>query len=156
MRSNCFLKWWLITCAVLASSAVVHYFDMWTALWHLDQTKISFGILILFYGLTAHLGHQSYKLYKHRPLNFRTIEVSWFFAESMITLGLIGTVTGFIIMLGGAFAELDLSNIGQAKEVIRDMAAGMSTALTTTLVGLVCSIITKLQLMNLEYDSRKA
>ena len=74
----------------------------------------------------------------------------------MITLGLIGTVTGFIIMLGGAFADLDLSNIGQAKEVIRDMAAGMSTALTTTLVGLVCSIITKLQLMNLEYDHRKA
>ena len=130
--------------------------DMWATLWHLDQTKISFGILILFYGLTAHLGHQSYKLYKSRPLNFRTIEVSWFFAESMITLGLIGTVTGFIIMLGGAFADLDLSNIGQAKEVIRDMAAGMSTALTTTLVGLVCSIITKLQLMNLEYDSRKA
>ena len=156
MRSNCFLKWWLITCAILASSAVIHYFDMWITLWHLDQTKISFGILILFYGLTAHLGYQSYKLYKHRPLNFRTIEVSWFFAESMITLGLIGTVTGFIIMLGGAFAELDLSNIGQAKEVIRDMAAGMSTALTTTLVGLVCSIITKLQLMNLEYDSRKA
>ena len=77
-------------------------------------------------------------------------------AESMITLGLIGTVTGFIIMLGGAFADLDLTNIGQAKEVIRDMAAGMSTALTTTLVGLVCSIITKLQLMNLEYDHRKA
>ena len=155
MKSTCFLKWWLITCIVLCSSAVIHYFDMWNMLWNYDQTKISFLILTLFYGLTAHIGHQSYKLWKNKALNFRTIEVSWFFAESMITLGLIGTVTGFIIMLGGAFGDLDLSDIGAAKEVIRDMAAGMSTALTTTLVGLVCSLITKLQLMNLEYDHRK-
>jgi len=156
MKSNSFLKWWLLTCVIACSAAVLYYFDMWRTLWYLDQTKISFFIIALFTGVTAHIGLQTYKVSKRKPLNFRSIEVSWFFAESMVSLGLIGTVTGFIIMLGGAFSDLDLSNIGQAKEVIRDMAAGMSTALTTTLVGLTCSLLSKLQLINLEYDHRKA
>jgi len=154
--SNSLLKWWLLACAMACSGAILQYFNLWSALWDLDQTKISFAILVLFVGLTIHIGGQTYKIYKSKPLNFRTIEVSWFFADSMVSLGLIGTVTGFILMLGGAFGELDLSNIGDAKEVIRDMAAGMSTALTTTLVGLSCSLLLKLQLVNLEYDHRKA
>jgi len=33
---------------------------------------------------------------------------------------------------------------------LSDMATGMSTALWTTLVGLVCSLIIKVQLVNLE------
>ncbi len=156
MKSNSLLKWWLLMCTIACSGAILQYFNMWSALWYLDQTKISFAILVLFVGLSFHIGGQTYKIYKSKPLNFRTIEVSWFFADSMVSLGLIGTVTGFILMLGGAFGDLDLSNIGDAKEVIRDMAAGMSTALTTTLVGLSCSLLSKLQLVNLEYDHRKA
>jgi flagellar motor component MotA len=71
----------------------------------------------------------------------------WFASEVMITLGMIGTVAGFLIMLNTAFTGLDVNDIQNIQEAISDMAIGMSTALVTTLVGLVCSTIIKVQMI---------
>ena len=76
--------------------------------------------------------------------------VGWFISESCLALGMVGTVTGFLIMLGTAFANVDVSNAVTLQQALSDMATGMSTALWTTLVGLVCSLIIKVQLVNLE------
>ena len=68
----------------------------------------------------------------------------------MITLGMIGTVAGFLLMLNTTFSSLDVKNVVNVQEAIADMAVGMSTALSTTLIGLICSILTKLQMVILE------
>ena len=65
----------------------------------------------------------------------------------MITLGMIGTVAGFLIMLNTAFSGLDVNDIRNVHEAISDMAIGMSTALVTTLVGLICSTLIKVQIL---------
>ena len=65
----------------------------------------------------------------------------------MITLGMIGTVAGFLIMLNTAFSGLDVNDIRNVQEEISDMAIGMSTALVTTLVGLICSTLIKVQIL---------
>jgi len=77
-------------------------------------------------------------------------DVGWFVSESCLALGMVGTVTGFLIMLGTAFANVDVTNAVTLQQALSDMALGMSTALWTTLVGLVCSLIIKVQLVNLE------
>ena len=77
-------------------------------------------------------------------------EVGWFIAESCLALGMVGTVTGFLLMLGTAFANIDVTNAVSLQNALGVMAIGMSTALYTTLIGLVCSLIIKVQLVNLE------
>ena len=75
---------------------------------------------------------------------------AWFSSEAMITLGMIGTVAGFLLMLSSAFTELDVKSVTSVQGAISDMALGMSTALSTTLVGLICSVFTKVQMVILE------
>jgi biopolymer transport protein ExbB/TolQ len=65
---------------------------------------------------------------------------------------MVGTVIGFMLMLGSSFAEIDPSNVDSMKRVITDMASGMSTALLTTLCGLVASLFVKVQVIIQEQE----
>jgi hypothetical protein len=76
--------------------------------------------------------------------------VGWFITELLLAMGMIGTVIGFILMLGGSFESLNVNDTGSVKNALTDMALGMSTALYTTLVGMVCSQVLKVQLVNVE------
>lgn len=49
-------------------------------------------------------------------------------------------------MLSSSLGNVDPSNIESMKQVIGDMATGMSTALVTTLSGLVFSLFLKIQI----------
>jgi len=80
----------------------------------------------------------------------KCLSPGWFVAESCLVLGLIGTVTGFILMLGIAFINLDVTNVASVQEALKNMSIGMSTALYTTLVGLVSSLAIKVQLVTIE------
>ena len=147
MKTKEILFWWISTCTVLFAAAIAFKFGLWTALWYADVTKISFlvmGLLVLVMGLIG------YNLYK--PASYRE-ELAWFASDSFTTLGMIGTVIGFLILLGSAFAELNIDDKSTLQAVIVEMAIGMSTALTTTLTGLIASLITKLQLVVTHYES---
>ena len=61
---------------------------------------------------------------------------------------MIGTVFGFIMMLSG-FSAVDVSQVQTIQELIKQLGAGMSTALYSTLVGLICSALLKIQYFNL-------
>ncbi len=76
------------------------------------------------------------------------MEVGWFTSDLCLTIGMIGTVIGFIMMLSG-FATVDISNAKTIQDLVKALGVGMSTALYTTLVGLVCSICLKIQYFNL-------
>lgn len=78
------------------------------------------------------------------------MNASWFTSEVLLSLGMIGTVAGFILMLGDSFGSIDTANPETLKEALSSMALGMSTALYTTLVGLILSQALKIQLVNLE------
>ena len=61
------------------------------------------------------------------------------FANSLVILGLIGTVIGFIIALSGVDPE-NASDIKAVTPMVSTLVAGMSTALYTPLVGAVLNI----------------
>ena len=65
---------------------------------------------------------------------------------------MVGTVTGFMLMLGSSFTNIDPSNVDSMKQVITEMAAGMSTALLTTLCGLIASLFVKVQIVMQENE----
>ena len=147
MRS--ILKWWLIFCITILGLGTCLYFDMHKNLYEADVTRLSFLILSIFGCTSIWIGSLTYKVGVLQDYNQRS-EVGWFISESCLALGMVGTVTGFLIMLGTAFANVDVTNAVTLQQALSDMAVGMSTALWTTLVGLVCSLIIKVQFVNLE------
>ena len=74
----------------------------------------------------------------------------------MLSLGMVGTLIGFIVVLSSAFGSIDVANPAELKQVIASLATGMGTALVTTLVGLVHSIVLKVQLVQLEEGNAEA
>ena len=64
---------------------------------------------------------------------------------------MIGTLIGFVLVFGDALAHIDLENQTNKVKIIADMGIGISTAIYTTLAGLVGTVLLWIQLINLEY-----
>jgi len=144
------LRWWLIFCLSVLAGGVAVYFGLHKDLYNGDQTKLSFLILAVFACTSVWVGWCT----KRCEYQFQNIDVGWFISESCLALGMIGTVTGFLLMLSGAFADIDLANTATIQTALSKMALGMSTALYTTLVGLICSLTLKIQLVNVENENQ--
>jgi len=143
------LKWWLIFCLTLLGLCTCVYFNVHKDLYAADVTRLSFFIISIFICTSVWIGSKTYKVGIRQDYDQKS-DVGWFISESCLALGMVGTVTGFLIMLGTAFENVDVSNAATLQQALSDMAIGMSTALWTTLVGLVSSLIIKVQLVNLE------
>jgi len=143
------LKWWLIFCLTLLGLCACVYFNIHKDLYAADVTRLSFLIISIFICTSVWIGTKTYKVGVQQDYDQKS-DVGWFISESCLALGMVGTVTGFLIMLGTAFENVDVTNSATLQQALSDMATGMSTALWTTLVGLVSSLIIKVQLVNLE------
>ena len=77
------------------------------------------------------------------------IESGWLWSDIVLSLGMIGTVIGFMMMLTG-FVGIDFSDFDSVQALITKLSAGMATSLSTTLVGLIASVLLKLQFFGLE------
>ncbi len=71
-------------------------------------------------------------------------EIGWFMADIMLKLGLLGTIIGFIFMLG-SIADIADFDVATMQKILRHMSTGMGTALYTTLTGLICSMLAAVQ-----------
>jgi len=147
------LKWWLIFCLTLLGFGTLYYFNVHSLLYYADVTKLSFLIIIIFMFTSIWIGRKTYDL-ETTSANCLddTIDVGWFVAESCLALGMVGTVTGFLYMLGTAFENIDVTNATTLQDALASMARGMSTALYTTLTGLIASLVIKIQLVNYEVN----
>ena len=143
------LKWWLIFCLTLLGFGTLYYFNMHSQLYYADVTKLSFLIIIIFMFTSVWIGRKTYDLETTSVIDEK-IDVGWFIAESCLALGMVGTVTGFLYMLGTAFENIDITDTTTLQDALASMAKGMSTALYTTLTGLIASVIIKVQLVNYE------
>ena len=147
------LRWWFLLCTQVALGTVAYHFSFFHHLYREDTTRIGFFILGILLLTTLWVGKKIYSLKKNWEGADEAVEEfssGWFIAESCLVLGLIGTVTGFILMLGTAFTELDVTNITSVQGALVKMSLGMSTALYTTLVGLISSLAIKIQLVTIE------
>ena len=149
------LKWWLIFCLTILGFGTLYHFNVHSLLYHADVTKLSFLIIIIFMFTSIWIGRKTYDL-ETTSVNCLddTIDVGWFVAESCLALGMVGTVTGFLYMLGTAFENIDVTNATTLQDALASMARGMSTALYTTLTGLITSLIIKIQLVNYEVNEK--
>jgi hypothetical protein len=148
MNNSSQLRWWVIVCFQILILSLGVYFGVWTHIWEVDVTRISFAIIAIWLVTTLFIAR--YHFVTSKTARERFMPVGWFLAETCLALGMIGTVAGFLIMMVSAFSGIDIGNTESMQAALSSMALGMGTALYTTLVGLVSSLFIKSQLVNLE------
>jgi hypothetical protein len=81
-------------------------------------------------------------------------EIGWFISGLALKLGLLGTVIGFVMMLGTVttMESLDLSDV---QSLLSRMTIGMGVALNTTLAGLAANVLLGLQYLMLDRGADK-
>jgi hypothetical protein len=164
MKHIVFLRWVLFAVVVAIAATVLNRMDFLSYLYANDVTRISIVILGISLIFSLWCGFKTYcmsnildrvksgDLEEKKELIAKTDrrgEVGWFVSDQIFTLGMIGTVIGFILMMSG-FGDLNVHDVNSVQEIIANLASGMATALLTTLVGLICSAIIKVQYFNLD------
>ena len=139
-----FLYWWLIICAVGTLSYITHSMGWLVPIYTNDLTYITFLITVVTMLTTLSLG------YKFKVPDADNIDVEWFVSDVVLTLGMLGTIIGFMIMLRGTFSSIEFNDVNSIRLALSSMSQGLFTALNTTLIGLVSSIILKVQLVMYE------
>ena len=139
--------------------------DGMVALWEKDSTKLSFLLLAIFIHMSCWCGYKTWRLSRFLDREEtekylvekieELMEAGWFASDLCLSIGMVGTVIGFISMMSG-FATIDVSNMTTVQDMIKGLGSGMSTALYTTLVGLVSSALLKIQYFNLSQAIDKA
>lgn len=135
-----FLKWWLLIILIIIGYGLAYNFGFFSFLQEKDFTNLGFFTIFVFIVNSSTIG---YKIYNEKT----DYEVEWFSSDAVVTIGMIGTVIGFIYMLFSVFGNLDLNDSQKMIFTLGEMAKGMSTAMLTTLVGLVSSVLLKFQLV---------
>ena len=154
------LRWWLFISLTIILTFAFYYFGLFAEVWDKDRTKLSFLIMFLFFFTSIHCGKETIKVSNAlegnvseneiKNIDWRgNQEIGWFISDFVLTIGMIGTVSGFLLMLTGAFAGVDLNDEVAMKNVLEKMSKGMSTALYTTLFGLICGGLLKIQYFSL-------
>ena len=140
--------------------------DGWlTMVWEKDATKLSFLLMSIFSIMSAWCGYKTWKLSRFldngQTENYlvekieHLMEVGWFTSDLCLSVGMMGTVIGFIMMLSG-FTNINTQDVSTVQNLIKNLGVGMSTALYTTLIGLGCSTLLKIQYFNLSQAIDKA
>ena len=110
------LRWWLFISLTIILTFASYYFGLFSEVWDKDRTKLSFLIMIMFLFTSIHCGKETIKVSKALEKNIPknkikstdwrgNQEIGWFISDLVLTIGMIGTVSGFLLMLTGAFAD---------------------------------------------------
>ena len=165
IKHTLFLKWWLFLSITLLGTLGLGQQGYLHLLWEGDTTKLSFVLLSIFTVMSGWCGYKTWTLSRFLD-NGQTedylvekiehlMEVGWVPSDLCLSIGMMGTVIGFIMMLSG-FTNIDVKDMSTVQGLIKNLGVGMSTALYTTLTGLVCSALLKIQYFNLSQAIDKA
>ena len=147
------LTWWLIFCSVVFATVYSHLtIGLFSSLNEADVTKLSFVVLACLYTYMIALGVRLTKFCKNVNDHFCQNNLAkmrrhgWFLSDIFMALGFLGTLIGFIFMLD----LTGLSSANAAQLTLITLTTGMKTAIYTTVMALISSIIIKITLYVLD------
>jgi ABC-type Fe3+ transport system permease subunit len=142
-----FLEWWILFLLQLSGLGISYYFDLFQYVYTNDITKLSFVILLIWFIFTIKCGINAYQYDKNKILRTelnQKFESGWFASDQCLSIGMLGTVIGFLIMMGSM--NITNTEARAVQEMLKTMSLGMATALITTAVGMIFGNLIKLQL----------
>lgn len=155
--SQSFMTWVVGMVAIVIGLELCYFHGILENIYNSDVTKLSVVIALVFGWQSFRCGRQLFRRDRNKSSyseNVMVVERGWLWSDVVLSLGMIGTVVGFMVMLSG-FAGVDFSDVENAQGLIANLSYGMSTALSTTLVGLISSVLLKLQFFMLEVIIRR-
>ena len=135
-----FLFWWLLICLTSLFIYLMYDFGLLIPFYTKDVTMLTYFITILFVTTSCSIGYKNL-------VQSKSYDIEWFISDIVLTLGMIGTIIGFILMLSGTFDTLQIEDVESVRLLIASMSKGLYTALNTTLAGLISSALLKTQLV---------
>lgn len=148
MKENKDFFYWLITiCSIGLAAAFAQNEHLWEMMYYKDATKISLVICAITFFTSITIGLIAYR----KRSTQITMEKLWFIGEAMVTLGMIGTVTGFMIMMGDKFQTVNFADISSLQNLFKTIGSGIGTITVTTVAGLTASLLIKLQLQFVDH-----
>lgn len=146
------LRWWFIFCSSILGVVLAYFLGFFTYLNEVDQSHIGKAVLAIYLLGTLFVGQLTFRARHRRGILDRHGELCWYLPELMMGLGMVGTLVGFLLLLSTALGSpINTADTQAMMKLIANMGSGFSTAVITTLIGLVCSLAFKLQLINLRY-----
>lgn len=139
-----FWKIWTVLVLMLLATGLGYYWGAVQFMIDNDFTYLSFVNIAILYGFTTSTLYKAYKK------DFEGSDSQWFLSDAVLSIGMVGTLSGFLVVLYSTFQGLDPSDTESMRLAIETLASGMGTALLTSLVGLIASLIMKYQLVTLE------
>lgn len=137
---NPFVRWWVTFSIMAVAVTTTLAAGLGSFIAASDRTCLSWLILAIFFSASALLGRKVQKRGEEADVG-----VINYCIRTCTALGFLGTIIGLIIMIVGAFANLDVANHESLRVALVAMASGIGTALVTTLVGLVCALLLEFQ-----------
>ena len=105
-QTKMLLRWWLLVIIMVISFFITWKMDFLNFLIQKDFTKLSFVILGILIISTISIGIKIFNDFDHNDY-----EMEWFAGDAVISIGMIGTVVGFIYMLYSIFMEINFNDV---------------------------------------------
>lgn len=143
------LKWWMVFCASAVGLLVAWAMGLLNKLWEVDQTKLSFVILIVYFVVSAFVGWMTYRQARgyRVPLIAQHLDCCDEASDLLMKIAIMGTTLGFFILISAAFGNAAAATA----ETIGGAVKGLAIIYLVTFVGVLCSSLLNLQLVNLRY-----
>jgi hypothetical protein len=151
------LKWWFVFVCSVATLVGCALSGTMTLLWDIDRFKIGFVIIGVYLVLSTYIGRLTYQVTHSEYEQWKLFksQAADFSVNLMTQLGLIGTVVGFMLLLG-AVSHAGAADVAAATNTMQKITSSVSIALVNTLLGLVCNILLNIQVLNLNALATKA
>lgn len=144
-----FFRWVFLVALLIVGVVLVILTGVVEDIYRSDFTKLSFAIFFAFIILTIRTGILTFSICQdinRSEIIKKKNQAGWFFSDLFMAVGMVGTIIGFIAMMG-VFSDFSTELIQQ---VVTAALSRMSVALYTTASGLICGSLLKVQLFNLE------
>ena len=123
-----------------------------------DKSRLSWLILAIWLGMSARWLFLLRRIESTDAIAeddmVRWLNHGWFAADSVLKIGLLGTIIGFILMLLPV-AEIKEFEANLMQQLLGKMSGGMAVALYTTLAGLTTSMLLKMQYQIIDSSAAK-
>ncbi len=152
-----FTKWFLINAVIATGIFFAEQKDALSTIIKNDLSYISILIMVLYVGVSIHIGRLCYLSDKMSTKNKKIREkekeyliarsdLGWFSAEHFFSLGLLGTIIGLIFATRGS-----LDSSLPVGEIVAGLKEGLNTAFYTTVCGIIFSLPLQIQLLILKF-----
>lgn len=142
-----FYFWWLSVLLIATFVFWASYMGFVAKIWYTDITMLSSIIAVIFVFSNVKLGYISYGIDNGAPRKklIKETDTVWFLSEMLMAIGMLGTVIGLIHMLAVNMIGNNIQDSNAIQQLLGHMWESMGLALYTNAVGLVTSIVLKLQ-----------